>query len=139
MPFYCRAKGRAAPWSRSKFVTEAVVDGERTPENAEAAVVGCSEGKVCGSSGRRNGESEFGPRPVDDPEELERPVEVADIMLAYGQTQSAIDVLKGFVDAHPAKSFKTAMRLLELYKQSGMQMEFEELRRSSPGSMVFRR
>ena len=67
------------------------------------------------------------PRPVDDPEELERPVEVADIMLAYGQTQSAIDVLKGFVDAHPARSFKTAMRLLELYKQSGMQLEFEEL------------
>ena len=67
------------------------------------------------------------PRPVvDDPEEIERPVEMADIMLAYGQTQSAIDVLKGFIDAHPARSFKTAMRLLELYKQANMRMEFEE-------------
>ena len=64
---------------------------------------------------------------VDDPEEIERPVEMADIMLAYGQAQSAIDVLKGFIDAHPAKSFKTAMRLLELYKQENMRMEFEEL------------
>jgi hypothetical protein len=67
------------------------------------------------------------PRPVvDDPEGIERPVEMADIMLAYGQTQSAIDVLKGFIDAHPARSFKTAMRLLELYKQANMRMEFEE-------------
>ncbi len=66
-------------------------------------------------------------RPVDDPEEVDRPVEMADIMLAYGQTHSAIDVLKGFIDAHPAKSFKTAMRLLELYKQANMPKEFEEL------------
>ena len=64
---------------------------------------------------------------VHDPEELEHPVEVADIMLIYGQTQEAMDVLRSFMEAHPGQSLRVAKRLLELYKQLGMKEEFEML------------
>ncbi len=66
-------------------------------------------------------------RITDDLEELEQPVELANIMIVYGQVQSAIEVLRNFVEAHPRESLRSSLRLLELFKQTDLRNEFEAL------------
>lgn len=126
---YRRARRGVAPLDTQQqvLVTETVADGVTGRQRMPRPQMVTPKPRLADVPVDEAVNSNSAARPVDDPEELERPVEMADIMLAYGQTQSAIDVLKGFVDAHPAKSFKTAMRLLELYKQAGMRVEFEGL------------
>lgn len=68
----------------------------------------------------------------DDPEEVEQPVELADIMLVYGQTQGAVDVLRNFAEAHPRESLRCSLRLLEVYKHAAMRDEFESLAAELP-------
>lgn len=67
------------------------------------------------------------PSIVGDVEEIEQPVELANIMIVYGQLQSAIEVLRSFVEAHPGQSLRSSLRLLELFKQADMRDEFEAL------------
>ena len=67
------------------------------------------------------------PSVTDDVEEIEQPVELANIMIVYGQLQSAIEVLMNFVEAHPRESLRSSLRLLELLKQAELCNEFEAL------------
>ncbi len=67
------------------------------------------------------------PRVSGDIEEIEQPVELANIMIVYGQLQSAIEVLRNFVEAHPRESLRSSLRLLELFKQADLRYEFEAL------------
>lgn len=67
------------------------------------------------------------PRATGDVEEIEQPVELANIMIVYGQQQSAIEVLRNFVEAHPRDSLRSSLRLLELFKQADLRNEFEAL------------
>ena len=67
------------------------------------------------------------PSVVGDVEEVEQPVELANIMIIYGQFQSAIEVLRNFVEAHPRESLRSSLRLLELFKQADLRTEFEAL------------
>ena len=73
------------------------------------------------------------PPPVTgDVEEIEQPVELANIMIVYGQLQSAIEVLRNFVDTHPRESLRSSLRLLELLKQADLRDEFEALAAQLP-------
>ena len=67
------------------------------------------------------------PSVIDDVEEIEQPVELANIMIVYGQLQSAIEVLVNFVEAHPRESLRSSLRLLEVFKQADRRNEFEAL------------
>ena len=79
------------------------------------------------AEGEKQKEKPLPLRVSNDPEDLEQPVELANIMVIYGQIQSAVDVLRNFVEAHPRESLRASLRLLELYKDGGMRSEFEAL------------
>lgn len=72
------------------------------------------------------------PSVTGDVEEIEQPVELANIMIVYGQLQSAIEVLRNFVEAHPRESLRSSLRLLELFKQADLRDEFEALAAQFP-------
>lgn len=63
----------------------------------------------------------------EDPKEVEHPIELADIMMTYGRKHAAIEVLRSFIDIKPQASLLAGLRLLEIYQQTDMRHEFEQL------------
>ena len=57
--------------------------------------------------------------------EIEQPIELANILLMYGRTPAAVDVLQSFIDEQPKNSLLATLRLLEIYKQADLRPEFE--------------
>lgn len=55
------------------------------------------------------------------------PIELANIMLSFGRAQGAVEVLQDFVRDNPSESLQPGLRLLEIYKQTDMRREFEQM------------
>ena len=55
------------------------------------------------------------------------PIELANIMLSFGRAQGAVEVLQDFVRENPNESLQPGLRLLEIYKQTDMRREFEQM------------
>lgn len=55
------------------------------------------------------------------------PIELANIMLSFGRAQGAVEVLQDFVRDNPNESLQPGLRLLEIYKQTDMRREFEQI------------
>ncbi|MBK8400668.1 hypothetical protein [Propionivibrio sp.] len=55
------------------------------------------------------------------------PIELANIMLSFGRAQGAVEVLQDFIKDSPAESLQPGLRLLEIYKQTEMRREFEQM------------
>jgi hypothetical protein len=54
-------------------------------------------------------------------------VELADIMLAFGRTKGAAEMLHEHIVANPKEALAPWFKLLEIYRQSGLRMEFENV------------
>ena len=74
------------------------------------------------------------PAPVPEeipppPESLEvTPVmELAEIMLSFGRVSGAAQALQEFIEANPKAALQPWIRLLEIYRDSGMRTDFEAL------------
>jgi len=76
-------------------------------------------------------DDEIGTRPrvveaVDEAEHDFSPIDLANIMLTFGRTQGAVEVLQSAIEANPKESLQPGLRLLEIYKQADMRREFEQ-------------
>lgn len=66
------------------------------------------------------------PAPVDPVrEEMDHALDLAEVMLSYGRTTGAMQALKDYLRDHPAISVRPWLRLLELYRQTGMREDFD--------------
>lgn len=54
-------------------------------------------------------------------------VELADIMLAFGRVKGATEILHEFIDESPKEALQPWIKLLDVYRASGMRKEFEEV------------
>jgi hypothetical protein len=63
------------------------------------------------------------------PENIEvTPVmELAEIMLSFGRVNGAAQTLQEFIEANPKAALQPWMRLLDIYRDSGMRAEFDAL------------
>ena len=64
---------------------------------------------------------------VENPMEIEHAIELADIFLTYKRTQDALEVLLTCIKENPKESLRLNLRLLEIYNQTNMRPEFEQL------------
>ncbi len=64
---------------------------------------------------------------AENPMEIEHAIELADIFLAYGRTQDAVDVLQTFMQDNPKESLRPSLIMLDIYKKADMRQEFEHL------------
>jgi pilus assembly protein FimV len=64
---------------------------------------------------------------IDDIEEHDSAVELAEIMMSFGRIQGAAQTLADFIRANPKQAVKPWIKLLEVYKTAGMRMEFDAL------------
>lgn len=75
--------------------------------------------------------SEHGPASVlhivEDVEEHDSAVELAEIMMSFGRVQGAAQTLADFIRANPLQAVKPWVKLLEVYKAGGMRSEFDAL------------
>ncbi|GAA5158632.1 hypothetical protein GCM10025770_03390 [Viridibacterium curvum] len=75
--------------------------------------------------------SEHGPASVlhivEDVEEHDSAVELAEIMLSFGRVQGAAQTLADYIRANPLQAVKPWVKLLEVYKAGDMRAEFEAL------------
>ncbi|MFT3733604.1 MAG: hypothetical protein QM776_00975 [Rhodocyclaceae bacterium] len=75
--------------------------------------------------------SEHGPASVlhivEDVEEHDSAVELAEIMLSFGRVQGAAQTLADYIRANPLQAVKPWVKLLEVYKAGNMRAEFEAL------------
>lgn len=54
-------------------------------------------------------------------------MELAEIMLSFGRVNGAAQTLQEFIEANPKAALQPWMRLLDIYRDSGMRAEFEAL------------
>lgn len=64
---------------------------------------------------------------VEQADSSEHVLELAEVMLAFGRTDQAIETLRQFIHDNPRQDVQPWLRLLDLYHQSAMQPEFEAL------------
>lgn len=57
-------------------------------------------------------------------------MELAEIMLSFGRVQGAAQALQEYIDQNPKEALQPWVKLLDIYRQAGMQAEFENLARS---------
>lgn len=66
------------------------------------------------------------PAPVDrEREEMDHALDLAEVMLSYGRTASAMQTLRDYLHDHPASSVRPWLKLLDLHRQTGMREDFE--------------
>jgi hypothetical protein len=58
-------------------------------------------------------------------EEMDHALDLAEVMLSYGRTTGAMQALKDYLFKQPTLSVRPWLRLLELYRQTGMGEDFE--------------
>ena len=58
-------------------------------------------------------------------EEMDHALDLAEVMLSYGRTTGAMQALKDYLFGQPTLSVRPWLRLLELYRQTGMREDFE--------------
>jgi hypothetical protein len=67
------------------------------------------------------------PAPVDRMrEEMDHALDLAEVMLSYGRRTGAMQTLKDYLRDHPKISVRPWLKLLDLYRQTGMREEFEQ-------------
>ena len=66
------------------------------------------------------------PAPPEDVE-VTPVMELAEIMLSFGRVNGAAQTLQEFIEANPKAALQPWMRLLDIYRDSGMRTEFEAL------------
>jgi pilus assembly protein FimV len=54
-------------------------------------------------------------------------LELAEVMLAFGRSNQAIETLSQYIESHPNQAVEPWVRLLDLYRQSDLRSEFEAL------------
>ncbi|MFT4174906.1 MAG: hypothetical protein QM639_20215, partial [Rhodocyclaceae bacterium] len=64
---------------------------------------------------------------LEEIEEHDSAVELAEIMMSFGRIQGAAQTLADFIRANPKQAVKPWIKLLEVYKTAGMRMEFDAL------------
>ncbi|WP_303783734.1 FimV family protein [Azovibrio restrictus] len=57
-------------------------------------------------------------------------MELAEIMLSFGRVKGAAQALQEYIDQNPKEALQPWVKLLDIYRQAGMQAEFENLARS---------
>jgi hypothetical protein len=57
--------------------------------------------------------------------ELDHALDLAEVMLSYGRTGGAMQTLKDHLDNYPTASVRPWLKLLELFRQTGMREDFE--------------
>lgn len=62
-----------------------------------------------------------------DVAEHESAVELAEIMLSFGRVQGAAQTLADYIEANPKQAVRPWLKLLEVYRDAGMQTEFDTL------------
>ncbi len=60
-----------------------------------------------------------------DREEMDHALDLAEVMLSYGRKSGAMQTLKDYLQEHPDVSVRPWLKLLELYRQTGMREDFE--------------
>lgn len=60
-----------------------------------------------------------------DREEMDHALDLAEVMVSYGRKSGAVQTLKDFLREHPDVSVRPWLKLLELYRQTGMREDFE--------------
>lgn len=66
------------------------------------------------------------PAPIDrEREEMDHALDLAEVMLSYGRTAGAMQTLRDYLRDHPARSVRPWLKLLELFRQTGMREDFE--------------
>lgn len=56
-------------------------------------------------------------------------LELAEILLSFGRLEGAAQILADHINANPKQTVRPWLRLLEVYREGGMRMEFEALAR----------
>ncbi len=66
--------------------------------------------------------------PRADPvrEEMDHALDLAEVMLSYGRTTGAMQTLKDYLHGHPTVSVRPWLKMLGLYRQTGMREDFEQ-------------
>lgn len=68
--------------------------------------------------------------PPPPPEDSVNPVlELAEIMLSFGRIEGAAQTLNEFISINPTEALQPWLKLLDIYRESGRQTEFEDLAR----------
>ena len=57
-------------------------------------------------------------------------MELAEIMLSFGRVKGAAQALQEYIDHNPKEALQPWVKLLDIYRQAGMQAEFESLAKS---------
>lgn len=66
--------------------------------------------------------------PSVDPvrEEMDHALDLAEVMLSYGRTTGAMQTLKDYLQGHATVSVRPWLKMLGLYRQTGMREDFEQ-------------
>lgn len=66
--------------------------------------------------------------PRGDPfrEEMDHALDLAEVMLSYGRTTGAMQTLKDYLQGHATVSVRPWLKMLGLYRQTGMREDFEQ-------------
>jgi hypothetical protein len=65
--------------------------------------------------------------PAPENQEVTPVMELAEIMLSFGRVNGAAQALQEYIEANPKVALQPWMRLLEIYRENGMRVEFEGL------------
>ena len=65
--------------------------------------------------------------PVEQAEEHQSAVELADIMMSFGRLHGAADTLAEFIQSNPKQAVTPWLKLLEVYRAAGLRAEFDAM------------
>ncbi|MBK6630819.1 MAG: hypothetical protein IPG33_07070 [Betaproteobacteria bacterium] len=58
-------------------------------------------------------------------EEMDHALDLAEVMLSYGRTTGAMQALKDYLNKYPTVSVRPWLKLLDIYRQTGMREDFD--------------